>query len=163
MKNKDIDKIEKISLKDNVKIIFEVCRILLPGIQTIFGFQLVAVFSPVFIDKLSLQDKYVHLVAMVLVSFAMFLILTPAVFDRFTDPRSISDRFVDISTNLIRMTVIPFIFGIILDVYLISKVITNSSAFSIALASILLIFILVMWFALPKSRRVQKVMTREII
>ena len=37
--------------------LLEECRMVLPGIQALFGFQLIAVFSPGFAQKLTLADQ----------------------------------------------------------------------------------------------------------
>ena len=42
------DRVEEISLSEAVTHLLEECRTVLPGIQAIFGFQLIVVFNPTF-------------------------------------------------------------------------------------------------------------------
>jgi len=61
----------------------------LPGIQALFGFQLIAVFNQGFGEKLSHGAQLVHLLALVLAALAMALVMTPAALHRLSEPRSV--------------------------------------------------------------------------
>ena len=54
----------------------------LPGIQALFGFQLIAVFNQGFGEKLSHGAQLVHLAALVLTVLATVLVMTPAALQR---------------------------------------------------------------------------------
>lgn len=58
-------KTEKLPLKDVMRNVLEESRMVLPGVQTLFGFQLIAVFNAGFLT-LSTLDKDVHLLALLL-------------------------------------------------------------------------------------------------
>jgi hypothetical protein len=47
------DHTEPLKLPDAVKYVFEECCMVLPGIQALFGFQMIAVFDSGFSQKLS--------------------------------------------------------------------------------------------------------------
>jgi len=67
------------SLEEETKTTIEEARMVLPGIQALFGFQLIAVFNTRFHDFGSLE-QILHLVALLLVAFAIALIMTPAAY-----------------------------------------------------------------------------------
>ena len=69
---------ETLELSDSLQLLFEECRTVLPGIQALFGFQLIVVFNQGFSEKLVPWQRQIHLVAVVLVAFAIGLIMTPA-------------------------------------------------------------------------------------
>ncbi|HZN54924.1 MAG TPA: hypothetical protein VFB67_06335 [Candidatus Polarisedimenticolaceae bacterium] len=48
---------ERIPLTKAVELLLEECRMVLPGIQALFGFQLIAVFSDAFFDRLSAGER----------------------------------------------------------------------------------------------------------
>ena len=48
------------SLSDSVTHMLEECRMVLPGIQALFGFQLVAVFDSTFWTKLDRLEQVIH-------------------------------------------------------------------------------------------------------
>jgi len=54
-------------LSDAVSHILEECRMVLPGIQALFGFQLIAVFNQTFWDKLQPHEQVIHFAAIYLV------------------------------------------------------------------------------------------------
>ena len=56
-------------------------RMVLPGVQAILGFQLIAVFNQRF-ENLSTAQQYVHLDAFLLVALAMSLLMAPAAYHR---------------------------------------------------------------------------------
>ncbi|MBC7465650.1 MAG: hypothetical protein H7256_06615 [Bdellovibrio sp.] len=51
---------------------------LLPGIQTLFGFQLIAVFNQGFKSSLSESEQVVHLVSLLLIVISAVLVVAPA-------------------------------------------------------------------------------------
>src|SRR5438270_3471549 len=69
------------------------CRMVLPGIQALFGFQLVAVFNNAFWEKLSSGDRIVHLAAIALIIVAVALVMTPAAYHRQAEQHSVSEQF----------------------------------------------------------------------
>ena len=73
---------EQISLDSAARHLLEECRMVLPGIQALFGFQLIAVFNQGFDEKLSGDAQMVHLVALVLTALSMALVMTPAALHR---------------------------------------------------------------------------------
>jgi hypothetical protein len=52
----------------------------LPDIQALFGFQLVAVFEPSFFELLSPVEQTLHLLALTLTAIAIAFVMTPAAF-----------------------------------------------------------------------------------
>jgi Family of unknown function (DUF6328) len=61
---------EELSLDSAVRHILEECRMVLPGIQALFGFQLIAVFNDGFAQKLSTVQQQIHSVSIVLTVIA---------------------------------------------------------------------------------------------
>jgi hypothetical protein len=65
------DEIEKIPLSKSADYLLGECRMVLPGIQALFGFQLVVIFSDGFSEKLSEGQQLLHLMAIGLVVIAV--------------------------------------------------------------------------------------------
>ena len=66
------------SLSDSVTHMLEECRMVLPGIQALFGFQLVAVFNSTFWTKLDRLEQVIHYVALGLIACSVALVMTCA-------------------------------------------------------------------------------------
>lgn len=62
--------------------LLEECRMVLPGIQALFGFQLIAVFNQPFWDRLDPSHRSLHFTAIFLVVISMALVMTPAAYHR---------------------------------------------------------------------------------
>jgi hypothetical protein len=128
----------------------------LPGIQALFGFQLIAVFNLGFSQKLSAGEQRLHLLAIVLVVIAIALVMAPAAIHRQAEPRWVSERFIDISSRLLLWSMLPLALGICLDVFLVGRLVLQSNLAAGGLAAGLLGLFLVLWFALPRSRCLQR-------
>jgi hypothetical protein len=133
----------------------------LPGIQALFGFQLIAVFNPAFSERLAPGEQRLHLAAIALVVAAIGFVMTPAALHRQTEPEEVSARFLRMSSNLLMWSMVPLAVGICIDVYLVSSVILRSTIAAGTLAALLLTLLLSLWFLLPRSRRLQAFAARN--
>jgi hypothetical protein len=126
----------------------EEARMVLPGIQALFGFQLVAVFNARF-TQLSFLDQLLHFSALVLVAIATALIMTPAAYHRQVELGAVSAYFVRMSSKIIAIAMIPLMLGLCLDVYILGKLITGWVSFGAAVGGMLLTIFAVLWFVFP--------------
>jgi hypothetical protein len=140
---------EPLGLDSAATHLLEECRMVLPGIQAVFGFQLIAVFNEAFADKLSRGEQILHLTAISLVVLAIALIMAPAAIHRRTQQREVSERFIWISSQLVLASMFPLALALCLDIYLIGRIILDSASASLALAGSLLVIFLVSWIVLP--------------
>jgi hypothetical protein len=127
------------------------CRMVLPGIQTLFGFQLIAVFSDRFSELVSPMEQRMHLVAIALIVLSIGLVMGPAALHRQLEPRTVTERFLTISSRLLLWSMPPLALGICLDVHIVARVILTSPTVAVVIAGALLAVLLVLWFALPRS------------
>ena len=125
----------------------------IPGIQALFGFQLIAVFNQGFDEKLSVPTQLVHLVALVLTAVSMALVMTPAAIHRIAEPVSVSERFLWMASNLLLAGMVALMLGLGLDVYVVTRIVTESRGIAVALGVALLVVFAWMWFFLPKRER----------
>src|SRR5450830_1242130 len=105
---------EKESLKDQMGRLIEEARMVLPGIQALFGFQTVAVFNQRFID-LPQEVVICHVLALSLVVLSIALVMTPAAYHRIVEPHRVSERTVRLSSLLICAALAPLAGGLALD------------------------------------------------
>jgi len=144
---------EDLSLGDAVTHLLEECRMILPGLQALLGFQLIAVFSATFEDRLSPGEQRIHLLALALLAIAGALVMAPAAYHRQTRPRQVSQHFLLLSGRLLLIALVPLMLGIALDFYLIARVILGQVFLSLALASCLVVFVAGLWFVFPRWHR----------
>ena|SRR5579885_180463 len=129
--------------------LLEECRMVLPGVQALFGFQLIAVFNQTFWERLSASHRLVHLVALFVIAIAISLVMAPAAYHRLTHLETISRRFIVISSRLLLVSMFPLIVGICLDFFLIADLIVENDALSIGLAITLFLAYVIPWFIVP--------------
>jgi len=144
---------EEISLDDAATHLLEECRMVLPGIQALFGFQLIAVFNQGFGEKLSHAQQLVHLAAIVLTTLAMALVMTPAALHRQAEPTSVSERFLWIASTVVLAGMFPLALAVGLDANLVANVVLHNDGAAAALAIALVAVFFFLWLVLPRRER----------
>ncbi|HEY5896626.1 MAG TPA: DUF6328 family protein [Burkholderiales bacterium] len=146
---------EELSLDAAAGHLLEECRMVLPGIQALFGFQLIAVFNQGFDEKLSGTAQMLHLAATILSALAMALVMTPAALHRQAEPKAVSERFVWLASNMVLAGMIPLALGVGLDTYVVASVVAKNPVVAAVIALVLLAVFAWLWLALPRreSRR----------
>lgn len=158
MKN---EKVEKLPLSEAVTHLLEECRMVLPGIQALFGFQLIAVFNPTFQEKLSSPERLLHLSAIVLVVIAIAMIMAPAAYHRQKDPEAVTEGFIAIATRLLLCSMFPLMLAIGFECFLVARMITNQVFAAVVLAVLLVCVCFMLWFVLPRSRRLEVLLSNR--
>jgi len=143
-------KVEELELKDAVADTLDEARMVLPGIQALFGFQLVAVFNASFGDKLSPELQMLHYGAIVLTVLCAALIMAPAAYDRLNDPMTVSEWFVEYASRLITFGMVPLMISISIDVFIIGMLILKNPVPSCVVALACAATMTLLWFILPK-------------
>lgn len=138
------------SLSAQVNMIEQEARMVLPGIQTLFGFQLIAVFNQGFKVNLTYSEQICHLVALLLVAISAILVVAPAAYHR-QAKHQISIHFIELSGNFLAWAMAPLAIGTCLDIYLVTKVILSSMILSILTTTIIFLLYAWTWFILPRK------------
>ncbi len=103
--------------------VLEECRMVLPGIQALFGFQLIAVFSPGFADALGEPGQLLHLVSIALVALSIALVMTPAAYHRQCLPDGVSESFILLASKLLLLSMVPLLVATSIELSLIAFVV----------------------------------------
>lgn len=124
----------------------------LPGVQALFGFQLIAVFNSTFRERLTSTEQIIHLVAIGLVAMSVASVMAPAAYHRQTNPAEVTDTFIKLASYLLLASMLPLMIGITLDFYLIARLILENNILSILLSFALLLWFVTFWFLLPRIK-----------
>jgi cobalamin synthase len=146
------------SLQSEVEHIIEESRMVLPGIQALFGFQLIAVFNQRFEADLTPVGQWIHLASLILVAVSIALIMAPAAYHRQAERGRVSQHLADYASRLITVAMLPLLIAISLEVGLVTLLVSESTAISAVTGGLLLCFFGWWWFAIPhlhKKRRTQ--------
>lgn len=136
------------TLEEEATHVTDEARMVLPGVQAVLGFQLVAVFNQRF-QELTASEQVVHLVAFLLMALAMGLVMTPAAYHRQVERGCVSRRFVDLSSTLLTVAMLPLIAGVCLDTYLIARLILNDRDLAAVVAAGTALLLACLWYGLP--------------
>ena len=148
------------SLKDQARTTHEEARMVLPGIQALFGFQLIAVFNRRFID-LDALNRGVYLASLVLIAVAIGLIMAPAAYHRLVERDRVSRRWLRLASRDIAWAMVALTPAIAIDVYLVAVMSTGTAVLGIALGSAVAAFLAWLWFGMPLLRRHREHVRRE--
>jgi hypothetical protein len=140
---------EKLRLVKAAQLLNAECRMILPGIQTLFGFQLIAVFNEQFQNLLTSNEKRLHLLAMALTAIGVALVMSPAAYHRRVGYRHVTERFLRTSTRLVVCSMPLLAASLCAELYLASRVIA-SGVWATVLASVLFAVFIGLWFVLPR-------------
>src|SRR4029453_16077357 len=143
------------TLEEEATHVTDEARMLLPGVQAVLGFQLVAVFNQRFQD-LSSGEQVLHLTAFLLMALAMGLVMAPAAYHRQVERGSVSQHFVDLSSALLTLALLPLIAGLGLDAYLIARLILVDEEIAMIVAGGVSMTLLCLWYGLPALGRLQQ-------
>jgi hypothetical protein len=140
------------SLKEEMTSILEECRMVLPGMQALFGFQTIAVFNQRF-QELPPAAANAHLLSLFLVAVAIALNMAPAAYHRIAEPGRVSRQMVKRASTVICIAMMTLMLGFALEMYVVFELGTGQRLFSAAVALFVLLFIGAAWFALPYLAR----------
>jgi hypothetical protein len=138
-----------LALKDAVTFALDEARMILPGIQALFGFQLVAVFNNRFNELFDELQQGLHLAALVLVAVSCALAMTPAAYHRQVERGEVSERLLAIASGFVGAAMVPLMLAIGFDVGLVAYAVTGLGDVSIALALACTLFFGGLWLVFP--------------
>ena len=143
---------ETLPLKDAVQQLLDEARMVLPGIQALLGFQLIAVFNEGFAQRLGRAEQLLHLVAILLVALATGLVMTPAAYHRQAMQRAVSDAFLRLGSRLVSAALVPLGIGLAIEIFIVARLVTDSLPASVAIAGTTLAVLLALWIVFPRWR-----------
>ena len=144
------------SLKDALQQTLDEARMVLPGVQALFGFQLIAIFNDGFERRLSDVEQDIHLVAVVLVTIAIALMMTPAAYHRQVNRRRVTADFLNLASRLVSGAMLPLAVGLSLDIHLVARVVTGDLRLATALGSLVFAMFVALWFVFPRWRAARR-------
>lgn len=97
---------------------------MLPGVQALFGFQLIVVFNDRFAE-LADVDKDLHLGALVLTAIAISLLMTHAAYQRLLDVERVSQAFIWRASRILVLAMPCLLVALLAVVYLVAKLLAG--------------------------------------
>jgi hypothetical protein len=134
-------------LDAEMRNIIEEARVILPGVQALFGFQTIAVFNDRFAD-LETYAKICHVIGLAMVVVTIGMIMTPAIYYR-ACAGLVTPHMAKVSSILIRRGVFPLAIGLSLEMFTVLYVVSGSPWLSGCATVVALLFFVSLWYLLP--------------
>jgi hypothetical protein len=145
-------KIKPPSLTTQIERLLTEARVVLPGVQAMFGFQFAALFTGAF-ERLSVTDQTVHLVSLSAMAMSMILLMAPAAFHRIGTRGHSATVILIFGTGCILIAMAALGVGLALDFYVVlDKAWKNASLAALGAAASSLVM-LILWFGVPLALR----------
>jgi hypothetical protein len=142
---------EDLPLSKAAQLILDESRMFLPGIQALFGFQLIAVFNQTFSDKLSPFEQQLHLLAIGLVVLTTIIIMTPAAYHRQMEVKEVTESFIHMASKLMLISMMPLSLSISLDFYLVSRLILKNASLALVIGVVSFALFILEWMVIPRT------------
>ena len=147
--DKQPNKAHQETLEEQLRDTISEGRMVLPGIQTTLGFQLIAVFNERFKNDLSAGEQSLHMLAFLCVALAAGLMMTPAAYHRIAEAGRASERFIRLASRFLECAMAPLAIGLAIDTYLIGRLAFHDTTLAVVTAALVLIVLLGLWFGFP--------------
>lgn len=132
--------------------IIEETRVILPGIQALFGFQTIVVFNERFAD-LPEFAKDCHLIGLSMVIISIALVVFPAAYYRYVGSDYLYSHMLTVSTRTVRAALFFLAIGLALDMFTVIYAATEQVPASVIGATLSFLLLIAMWFLLPIGAR----------
>lgn len=151
----DRDDVEKQSLQDEMSSVLEEARMVIPGVQALFGFQTMAVFNQRFED-LPTAGMLAYLAGLGLLALAIALLLTPAAYHRLAERGRVSRRMIDVASRFITIGMVPLMAGLSLDIYVVVLAAVDDHLVAALAGLVTALAFTGFWFAYPFAWRARR-------
>jgi hypothetical protein len=145
---------EKTPLHAKVEQMLTEARVLIPGAQALFGFQLAVMLTSGF-DKLPETSKLIHTGALCCIALAIILLMAPAAFHRLAYDGEDSEEFHRLGTRFIVTAALPIAAGIAGDLYVAVAKATESTSVGMTASGVGAILLLLLWYVQPLLLRLK--------
>jgi hypothetical protein len=146
------DTLQRVSLKDEMSNVLEEARMVIPGVQALFGFQTMAVFNQRFQD-LPPSGVTAYLVGLGLLALSIALLMAPAAYHRIAERGCVSRKMINLASRLITAGLVPLMLGIAIDIYVVALAALDDARLALYGAIVSLVLFTLLWFAFPLAVR----------
>ena len=139
-------------IKDKIKHVLTESRVVLPGAQTLLGFQFIVFLMESF-EQLPDSSKYLHFAALALVALSIVLLMTPAAYHRIVERGEETEHFHRFASRVVLAAMVPLALGLTGDFFVVARKVSESTTFAAILAIALLALFYGLWFGFTAYRR----------
>jgi hypothetical protein len=132
-------------LSDKIDHVLTECRVVLPGVQTLLGFQFATILMEKF-QTLPASSRQVHVASLTFIGLAMVFLMMPAAYHRIVEEGEETERFHRFASVMILTALVPLALGVSGDLFVITRLLTQSVPASLAAAAAATVVFMSCWF-----------------
>jgi hypothetical protein len=148
---------EHLSVATKIEQMLTEARVILPGAQALFGFQLIVMLTPAF-GELQTEAKLVHAASLFCVVLTIILLMAPAAIHRISFAGEDTPRILRFGSGLVTAALLPLSLGLAGDIYIAVGHGLKNETLGIAAACAILTLLLAIWYAWPLAVRARNAM-----
>jgi hypothetical protein len=123
-------------------------RVILPGAQALFGFQLSIVLTQAF-ERLPATSRIAHAISIAFVAVSVMLLMAPAAYHRIVYAGEDSDDMHRTGSVLITAATLPLAIGLAVDIHVVMAKIADSGIAGLISGVAALVLLLGLWYGFP--------------
>jgi predicted membrane channel-forming protein YqfA (hemolysin III family) len=147
--------VEETKLEQRISEVLTEARLILPGAQTLLGFQLAIVMMEAF-ETLPQSSKLVHLAALLFIAAAVVLLMAPAAFHRIVEHGQDTERFHRFASAMVIAAMVMVAPGFAGDLFVVVRKLTDETGTAAAAALAALAVLYGLWFGVTLGIRARK-------
>jgi hypothetical protein len=140
------------SVHDRIDYALTESRVMLPGAQALFGFQLLVPLTKSF-ESLPVAARTVHFVGLLLVAMTVVLLISPAAIHRIAFEGADDPRFLRLASRFVTAALVPLALGVASEMYVAGVRLLPGSSVVVWTAAGAACVLLGFWYALPLGLR----------
>ena len=141
---------ERQALHNVLKNIIEEAKMILPGTQTLFGFQLIVVFSDYFQNTFTDTDRLIYFIAMFLTLFSFAIIISLIAYHRRAPIDLVTISFVKLGSQILKAGMVPLLVAISMDFYLVAFHTFQNRTLALSSGIVTFLALTSLWYILPR-------------
>ena len=142
---------QKTPVTQKIEQMLTEARVILPGAQAMFGFQLAIVLTQAF-DRLPADLRYTHALSLGLVALSVTLLMAPAAYHRIVFDGEDAPEMYRVGSLMVTAATVPLAAGIAGDVYVVITKIAGGEVGMIG-AALAVVTLAGLWHAFPIAAR----------
>jgi hypothetical protein len=142
-------------LKDKIEQVLTECRVVLPGVQALMGFQFAAILTEAF-PKLPESSKQIHIASLFCIAIAMVLLMTPAAFHRIVEEGEETERLHRFASRMLLASLVPVALGVAGGFFVVARKLFGSVAVAAAWAGGAALMFFAGWFGVTIYIRIAR-------
>lgn len=143
-----LDQRDDTALEVKIEQLLTEARVVLPGAQALFGFQLAIVLTQTF-EQLPKASIVVHAASLFLVALAVMMLMAPAPYHRIVYAGEDTEDMYRVGSVLVTAATAPLGLGLAGDVYVVIAKISGSFAIGSFTGGLALVFLIGLWYLYP--------------